>query len=259
MGSFRTLVLMQLSSGLAYFVLFLIFDPGISVTGRHWFVLGVLSIAVLANYFVFIKALEIGPVSIVSSVVAAYAAIVVALAVLVLGERLNFGQGLGAAIAIAGVFLASSDLRTLTTGFLIGRGVMFAFIALVGFGITTFTGGVLAQSYGWLLPAFAVRLFTVPMILAIAASRKAWPWQTAGIGTMVFASVVGVVEAGGFLAFMRGSELGFVAIVAAASATYPLIPLILGLTVFKERLAPNQWVGVVSVLSGVILLGVSGA
>lgn len=259
MGSLPTLVVMQFSSGVAYYVLFLIFDPGILVAGRHWFVLGVLSIVVLANYFVFVRALEIGPVSIVSSVVAAYAAIVVALAVLVLGERLNLGQGIGATIAIAGVFLASSDLRTLATGFRIGRGVVFAFIALVGFGITTFAGGVLAQSYGWLVPAFAVRLFTVPMIVAIAAARKAWPWRTAGIGMMAFASVVGVVEAGGFLAFMRGSELGFVAVVAAASATYPLIPLVLGMSVFKERLAPNQWVGVISVLAGVILLGVSGA
>jgi drug/metabolite transporter (DMT)-like permease len=252
------LIVMQVSSALAYVAIYFFLAKGLRVTSRDWMIFGILAVVVLANYAAFTKALQIGPISIVSSIVAAYAAVVVVLAVVVLGETLNVGQVAGATVAIVGVTLAATDLRTLKTTRL-GKGVVLAFASLVGFGITSFIGGVYAQKYSWLVPALAVRLFSFPMIVVLAGITRKWPWQTASARTIMWASIVGVIEASGYLAFTRGSELGFVAIVAAASATYPTIPLILGLTVFKERLAPNQWIGVISVLAGVVLLGLSGA
>ena len=252
------LIVMQFSSALAYVAIYFVLSEGLRLSSRDWMFFAVLAVVVLANYAAFTKALQIGPISIVSSIVAAYAAVVVVLALVVLGETLNAGQLAGAAVAIVGVTLAATDLRTFKTTRL-GKGVVLAFVSLVGFGVTSFIGGVYAQKYGWLVPALAVRLFSFPMIVLLAGFTRTWPWQSASAKTIMWASVVGVIEASGYLAFTRGSELGHVAIVAAASATYPTIPLILGLTVFKERLAPNQWIGVISVLAGVVLLGVSGA
>ena len=73
-----------------------------------WFAfLGVLG---WLSYLAFYRALAIGPISIVSPIVSAYAAVTVICAVLISGERLSAGEVLAIAIALLGVLLASSDL-----------------------------------------------------------------------------------------------------------------------------------------------------
>jgi uncharacterized membrane protein len=72
-----------------------------------------------------------------------------------------------------------------------------------------------------------------------------------------FAAAVGVVELVGTIAYARGAEVGFVSIVTAASATYPLIPVLGGLRLLQERLAASQAVGVGLVVIGLATLGVA--
>ena len=62
------------------------------------------------SYLAFYRALAIGPISIVSPIVSAYAAVTVICAVLIGGESLA-GEALAVAVVLLGVLLASSDLR----------------------------------------------------------------------------------------------------------------------------------------------------
>ena len=52
-----------------------------------------------------------------------------------------------------------------------------------------------------------------------------------------------------------GAEHGFVSIVLAASAVFPLIPVALSIAVFRERIVPNQAGGIALVVVGLLLLG----
>ena len=63
------------------------------------------------SYLAFYRALAIGPISIVSPIVSAYAAVTVICAVLIGGESLAAGEALAVAVVLLGVLLASSDLR----------------------------------------------------------------------------------------------------------------------------------------------------
>src|SRR4029453_13276279 len=54
------------------------------------------------------------------------------------------------------------------------------------------------------------------------------------------AVMVGVVELVGTIAYARGAEVGLVSIVTAASATYPLIPVLGGVVLLHVCPAPSN-------------------
>jgi drug/metabolite transporter (DMT)-like permease len=250
---------MMIGAAVAFTGLFLALRPRISISPADWGVLAALSVLVLVNYLSFYKALELGPLAIVTPVVTAYAAIVIIASVVLLNERLDPIQAAAISVTIGGVVLASADLRRLQPGAArIGRGVWFGLFSMIGFGISVFVGGLYARKYGWFLPAYLVRVFVAVLLTAIAAGRREWPWQRLGAGTLAFVFVMGALESGGFFWFARGAELGFISIVAAASAVYPIIPLVLGLALFRERPAPNQMAGILAVIAGVFVLGLQG-
>ena len=62
--------------------------------------------------------------------------------------------------------------------------------------------------------------------------------------------VAGLVDAAGLAAFTRGDQVGLVAITAAVSSAYPVIPLVGGLLLFRERLMRWQAGGAVLILAG---------
>ena len=69
------------------------------------------------------------------------------------------------------------------------------------------------------------------------------------------AVLVGAIDVLGGAAYARGTELGYVSIVSAASATFPLIPVVGGILLLRERPAASQLAGVVLVVGGLLLLG----
>ena len=86
-------------------------------------------------YLTHYRALELGPVAVVSPIGAGYAVVGVALAVVILGERPSGPALIGSAIAVAGVVLVSTDLRKLREG-IENRlpGLPWAIAAAIGFG-----------------------------------------------------------------------------------------------------------------------------
>lgn len=258
-GWFRTMVGISIAATGAFTLVFLALLPEMEIPLRDWMALIGLSAIVVPNYIAFYRALEFGPIALVSPIVTAYAAVVVLLSVTFLGERLEFDQMIGVALAVAGVVLASADIRQLAPGVRrMGPGVLLAIAALFGFGITIFLAGVFAQRYGWFLPAYLVRVMVSIPLVGVAAIRRQWPWQGIGAPMIGLLALIGILESGGFFAFTRGAELGLISIVAAATTFYPLLPLALGMAFFRERPAPNQYFGIAMVLGGVMILGISG-
>jgi drug/metabolite transporter (DMT)-like permease len=64
-----------------------------------------------------------------------------------------------------------------------------------------------------------------------------------------------LVDTGGYVCFNLGVGHAPTAIVAAASAPYALVPIAMGVSLFRERPTRAQWLGVACVLVGVIVLG----
>lgn len=258
LGVLRTATGVHLSSGVAAAGYFLfVFEPGF-LTWLHWAALGGVSVLGVLIYIAFYRALSEGPVAIVSPIVSAYAIVVIALAMVFSGERLSGWQVLGALCSISGVVLASFDPRGFAGGGrLIGLGAGLAIATMLGIGVLSYAMGILSRELGWFLPVYISRTMTLLLFIPLTAALRQWTLRGVTLLLAVGVAVAGIVEMGGMFAYTRGTEVGVISIVAAASITYPLIPMLGGIAVFGERLALSQWVGLVITLAGLFVLALA--
>jgi drug/metabolite transporter (DMT)-like permease len=225
------------------------------LSGGQWVAVAVLGPVGTGAYLVFYRALQLGPIAIVSPIASANGAVVVVLAVILLGDSLSGTQALGAAVVLCCVVLAALDVsERVPAGPAGGEGVRLALMATVMFGGYLFALVALAEPLGWLLPILLTRLTGLPLLAAVVARRRERPWRLLGPGALAVAFVVGWLDAAGFLLFNRGAEIGQAALTSAAAATYPLVPVACGLLLLHERLRTHQVVGIAGVLAGMALL-----
>jgi drug/metabolite transporter (DMT)-like permease len=212
--------------------------------------LGPLAVAAYAGFY---RALELGPIAIVSPIVSANGAVVVVLAVLVLGESLTAVQVVGCLLVFGFIVLAAREPRSegAEGG---GGGIRLALIAAVAFGGYLFGLAVLADELGWLVPVLIARSATVAIVFAVTVARPPPGSGAFGRTGLLVCAAAGLLDASGYLAFNRGAEVGEVAITSAAAAAYPVIPILVGLFVLRERIAWHQLVAVAGVLCGMVVL-----
>jgi drug/metabolite transporter (DMT)-like permease len=214
----------------------------------------------LTGLLLFYKALALGPIAIVSPIGGAYVAVTVVLVVVFLGERLSPGQTIAIGVTTLGIVMTGTDGRSLAAALSRPKpGVWLAILAMIGFG-------------GWAaLMAYATRthdglaMILLQRIVSVAASvvillvlRRPMPVRsdrmTLGVvlGSGLFDTLANVF-------YVLGVQGGYAAIVATGSGVYPIIPALLAISVLGERLAANQYVGVLVLLAGLVALGAAGS
>jgi len=253
-GSMAATVVAQVTSLVAIGVLALAVRPAWTGDSGNVLVLAsngaIVGLAYLAHY----RALELGPVAIVSPIVAAYAVPPVVLAVVLLDETLAGLVLVGAIVTRLGVVVASTDLRAASGERFSGPGVPVGIVSMLLFGLATFTLGRQAQVVGWLPATTLGRTFSVLTLLVIAAVRRPRLRGAAGMGLGV-AAAAGVADIAGVAMYSFGAEVGLISIVTAASATFVLFPIVGGVALFGERPGPTQYAGIALVIGGLLMLG----
>jgi uncharacterized membrane protein len=210
------------------------------------------AIAYMTHY----RALELGPVAVVSPIGATYAVVGVALAIAILGERPDPVQLLGAVVTVVGVMLVSTDLRKLRAGTHgVPPGLPWAIVSAVGFGVAAFLLGYASQQAGWVAGLWASRVAQVTCYVPFAiVYRRQLAALRPGVGLWV-ALAAGAADILGVTTYAAGAERGFLSIVLAASAVFPMIAVLLSIRYLHERLVPNQFVGIGLVAVGLLMLG----
>ncbi len=257
-GVLRTAFGVHLSS-VSVTTIYLLSASSLSLlSASQWVSLAGLAALGLVTYLCFYKALQVGPIAIVSPIVGSYAMIVILLAVIVAGERLNGLQVFAASASIGGVVLTSLNLRNLKARQgLIGKGALYGLIAMLGLGLSQYFIGILSRDIGWFLPIYVSRLFTFAMLAPVLLIWRQLPWQRFTVILFFGVAFAGITEIAGLFAYSRGTEIGIISIVAAASTVYPVLPVLGGLLIFRERLSPNQWIGLAVVMIGLLILAAS--
>ena len=213
-------------------------------------------ITAAAAYQTHYHALELGPVAVVSPIGGLYAVVGVALSVVFLGERPGAIALVGSGIAVVGVTLVSTDLRQFRAGMRgVARGVPWALVSAVAFGVAGFLLGYLAQRAGWIVGLWSSRVAQVACYIPLAfVARPGLPKRSDRRGIAI-ALVAGVADIVGVIGLSVGAERGFVSVTIAASAVFPLVAVVLSILILRERLVPNQIVGIGLVVGGLLLLG----
>ena len=218
-------------------------------------VVSLLLIATLVSYY---KGLQLGPVALVSPIVSAHLVVVILLSVLVLGERMGSVQIIGMAAAVGGVIIASMALdRSHPDKHQSSKGLWFALAATLGGGFFVFALGALSREVGWFFAIYVVRLITLFILLGAQRAMPNLAWRTVSTKYILVAALVGILQFGGLAAYAMGTQVGPISIVAAAFSVYPIVPMVGGLIVFRERLASRQAFGLATVLAGLMVLAMN--
>ena len=237
----------------------------------------------LLGWLTYYKALEGGPVGVVSAITATYGGVTAVLAVLVLGERLGLSGEAGVILAVGGVGLAAARSSSGPAAESVARsGILLALVSAATYGVGSFLLGGFSAQVGWLaaaLVSYGSSLAALVLVLPFRRAGNGQPraaapppdlWQSAncdgepdtasgrqrpgyltGLGC---AAAAGLTEAVALAALSRGGQAGQVAVTSAVSSLYPIIPLAAGLVVFHERLRLRQVLGVAWIVVGLVMI-----
>jgi drug/metabolite transporter (DMT)-like permease len=258
-GALPTVVIGQLLS--ASFMTVLVVATGQDIARASTFI-GLLALNGVFTAFAYTthyKALELGPVAVVSPIGGAYAVVGIALAIAINGEDPGAVALAGAAVTVAGVVLVSTDIPAFRAGVRGGApGLWWSIVAAISFGIAAFLLGTAAQEMGWVLGLWGSRVAQVSCYAPLVALRRRdfATLRTSGARTgVVVALAAGAADILGVTTYSAGAEAGFLSIVLAASAVFPMVAVFLSIAFLHERLAANQWLGLLFVVIGLVLLG----
>jgi len=267
LGSLRVAALVQLSSLAAVLVLCVVRSSGLPAKPEDTLAALINGVVAAGAYIAFFTALRIGPVSVVSPVVAAYGGLTVVLAVLIRGETLTPLQALGAAIGTIGVILTGliSDGGWRQTR-IVGRGVVFSLIAMACFAILTIGLAGPIRSAGWLpvmLASRAANAATVWLVLGLVLAMRAPATapllapaadrRAVGLRLAIAVGLIGgLLDIVGFVAFAIGLEQAPTWIVGLASSFGPVVTVLVAVVLWGERLRANQWLGLAGIAAGLV-------
>ncbi len=265
-GSLRVTAAVQLVSS-AWLVLAAL-AAGIAIPSEPGFLAmsGLLGLIGAGAYFAYFTGLRIGPISVVSGMVAAYGGLTVVLAVVVRGESLTMTQAFGAAIATIGVILTGVAFGGGLRGTrFAGPGVVFAVVALVLFALMAITMDVALESAGWLQVLLLSRLVTAAISIAAVvgvtiAGRRASistpdmdPVRARRVVVMLL--LAGSLDVAGLVSFAIGLTSAPTWMVGLASSFGPAVTILVAVALLGERLRPVQWLGLVGVAIGMVTIG----
>ena len=263
LGSLHVVMVAQLASVAVAILLAINFGVGFPSDPFAFFLAALFGAIAAGAYVSFFTALRIGPLSVVSPVVAAYGGLTVVLSVLLRGETLTPLQAIGAALATLGVILTGLVFDGGWRGTrLVGRGVLFSLLAMFLF--TALTAGLATPIHaaGWLpvlLTSRVANAATILVVLVIVTMIRprgsdmliagSGPPSVRAIATGVAAGLLDIV---GFVAFAIGLEIAPTWIVGLASSFGPAVAVIVAVALWGERLRPSQWVGLAGIAAGLV-------
>jgi drug/metabolite transporter (DMT)-like permease len=265
-GALRTVIIGEAAGLAGYWTLFLLGHFSLrGVGGSVWLLILAGVIAVL-GYLALYRGLETGHVGLVSAISACYGGVIAVLSVVLLHERLTVAAVAGIAATVAGVMLAVIRRETsqppdalnpaaLTPVRAPAVGAVFGLAAALCYGIGGFMIGRYSISLGWLVPVVVARGGAMVLLLVLLATPLRGPAAARPGPGVAWALAAGLADAAGLAFFTRGDQVGLIAVTAAVSSAYPIIPLVGGLLLFRERLQRQQAGGAVLILVGLVLLG----
>ena len=208
------------------------------------------------------RGLALGPIAVVSPIGAAYVAVAVVLVVVVLGEQLSATQVIAITATFAGIVLTATDGRSLASA--LRRplpGVWFALVAMASLGCWSAIMAYATRTQDGLALVLLQRVVSAAILLAIFAIRRDGPARTVlmDLTTWSLVLVTGALDTLANVLFVLGVQSGSASVVATASGAYPIVTALLAIVLLRERLAPNQYAGVVVLIAGLVGLGLAAS
>lgn len=219
--------------------------------GYVWWGIG-LGVTGFISMIAFYRALALGPMGLVSPLVAVAVVLPVIVGV-ISGEQPSTAEIAGIVIAFLGVLLASGPELTGAESL---KPLLYTLIAAVGFGLL-YVGMAKGSEISPSMTMLTFRSTSVVILLVLlVATRSVGGVTTSDIPVL---AAIGILDATANLLFGFASTLGLLSTTSVLSSLYPVATAVLAAIVLRERLRPIQYAGVSIAMVGVVLITAAGA
>jgi drug/metabolite transporter (DMT)-like permease len=217
---------------------------------------------------------EHGTMSIVGPVSSSYPALTVALSLLS-GERIHAVRATGLGVTLLGVILAATSFaqskstptendprhasetsaaETNTPRAHLSTGVGWAVCAALGFGVLFwFLGFHVIPAVGSAVSVWVMRL-TALVSLSVAAVPTGQTLKLPHGKVWWLLLAVGILDTAAFVANNAGLGTGQVSVVSVLASLYGAFTVLLAWIFLRERLERSQWLGIVLIFIGIVLV-----
>jgi drug/metabolite transporter (DMT)-like permease len=196
------------------------------------------------------RGLAVGPMSIVAPISATAAVVPVVFGVLS-GERPSAAQGVGIALAVAGVLLAARAPRTDGLGPTVAAGVGLALVAALAFGLLLVALGEASEGDAlWGTLTMRATSFGLLSLVALAL-RPSFALVQRDFPVLL---LIGVLDTLGNALFALATTKSLLSLAAVLGQLYPVVTVLLARIVLGERLSGGQAAGVAGAFAGVALI-----
>jgi len=227
--------------------------PPFAAAGAKFYMVGILAyIMDGAGWILYFQSIVAGPITIVGTLSAAYPALVVLFARIFLRETLQTSQYLGVLLVIGGCIGLSYSPPGLNAKVTQRRWIPFAAAALLLWGIDQtivkwcYNNGASDPNmalFNTIGGALSLGVYGILRGRQGTHSSREWVKSFVPMGMM----------AGGDLAVIIASKLGPISLVNPISGAYPVVTLIFGAVILREKITLFQYVDVVLIVAGLFL------
>ena len=253
-GVIPTLLAIQVAGALAVGVALLIDAAPPAGPAWAWLLAVALASLNFAGMLLLYRAFAIGTLSLVSPIGSGFAVVTAGLA-FVSGERPPLLALVGTAALVAGVALVSG---VMSGGGATLAGIPEAIGAALSLGAFYWGLGVIIPELGVLWPVMTSRIVQALIALGVLWARPA-RLGLPGRPSLHLCLVAGILDTVALVAFNVGVESAFTTTTTAITSLYSVVTVFLAWILFRERLAPGQWGGVLAVIFGIFLVSISTA
>jgi len=226
-----------------------------------WVMFGVailLGLLVARGTLFYFQALEVGNASLAGTIGGSFILPTVIFSVILFAERLSAVQIAGIAFVALGIILSSFNFKRLkkmkTDQIFSDRSVPLSLIAMLTWGIFYTLIRIPSEKIGWFWAGYPAFFFWIIMLLFGMVKRKEISEVLVNkkilLTVVMFTMLVTIAQ----LAYNLGILNGYTSIVVPIAGSYPVLFVILARIFFQEKLNPQQKVGVISSLVGIVLI-----
>jgi len=233
----------------------LIRQPEINAPGFLIFISLANSLTFASATLCHIQALKHVPAAVAYPLIRMNIVLVVLFAVFFLQESLALQQVLGLMFSLATVWILGRDRSSDFQNGLRGRGLLLVFLAMLAGGLSAITCKFAADHTDiW---AFITLSYIFSTLFTLALSPRMFAGtQDQGQGRLALGIglVMGLLNLAGFYLFLKALALGPLSIVAVVNGMHFLVPVLLAVIFFKERLDASRLLGLGMALAALWLL-----
>lgn len=261
LGVHRVALIIAIVEGPMYLIAFLYWREDISISLESGLLAATSCIIGVLGFLCFFESIMNGQVAIAGTISAAYPAVTVLGALIILGETLTAVQSIGVAAIIGGIIALSYESDPTSKHAMPKRALVFSVLAFFLWGFWSFTSKVAVDEVGAgnLFGFYVLSSVTAPVFYAWFRKVRPGALQSSDPSKLAWTvAAVGLsINVTGTYVYSFALEQGNASLVVPISSAYPIVTAILAVAILKEKLNLLHLLALTVVVTGLVMIGLT--